>query len=330
MAEHDAGYKLLFSFPQTVRSFLENFLPPEWQDMLNLDSLEKMNGSYVTEDLRSRHNDVIWRLRCGDGWLYLYLLLEFQSSVDHMMALRILVYTGLLHQDLERQGQLGESDRLPTVLPVVLYNGKPRWDAPVELAKLIVPPPPGFERFQPNQSFLLVDEGAYDPDALDPASSLVASIFRLEHHRSMGEMFDLAKAFQDWLDQPEQANMRVAGTEWLVRRLHAWCPDKPAPKATDLLEGRKMLKDFYEEWKQEHHQAGLAEGMQQGMQQGVQQGIVRGVAQGEQTLLLRLLHRRFGKLPEATRQRLENASPDELETWADRILDAKTLAEVFR
>ena len=106
---------------------------------------------------------------------------------------------------------------------------------------------------------------------------------------------------------------------------------------TDLLEGSKMIRNVAEEWKQQHHQAGLAEGLAQGMQQGVQQGIQQGMArgvaqgktQGEQTLLLRQLHRRFGELPEATRQRLEQASTDELETWADRVLDADSLEQVF-
>ena len=323
MTEHDAGYKLLFSFPQTVRSLLGDFLPQEWQDLLDLDSLERINGSYVSEDLRSRHSDIVWRLRCGDDWLYLYLLLEFQSSVDHMMALRILVYTGLLHQDLVHQGELGENRRLPAVLPVVLYNGKLRWHAPMDLARLLEPPPPGLERFQPNQSYLLIDEGAYDPDSLDPTSSLVAALFRLEHHRSIEEMVEFADVFKGWLDQPEQARMRTAGMEWLDRRLKTWSPEA-APGIKALLEGHKMdntISNYYEEWKQRHHQAGVTE--------GVRQGVVRGVTQGEQILLLRQLHRRFGELPEATRQRLEQASTDELETWADRVLDADSLEQVF-
>ncbi|HAB08131.1 MAG TPA: transposase, partial [Alcanivorax sp.] len=45
-----------------------------------------------------RHGDAVWRIRWGEEWLYVYLLLEFQSSVDRFMALRIMVYTGLLHQ----------------------------------------------------------------------------------------------------------------------------------------------------------------------------------------------------------------------------------------
>jgi hypothetical protein len=73
---------------------------------------------------------VIWRVRWGQDWLYVYLLLEFQSTVDRFMAVRILSYVGLLYQDLIRSGQLTASGQLPPVLPLVLYNDVRRWQAP--------------------------------------------------------------------------------------------------------------------------------------------------------------------------------------------------------
>lgn len=72
-----------------------------------------------------------------------------------------------------------------------------------------------------------------------------------------------------------------------------------------------------------------AEGREQGILHGMQLGEQKGVQQGELTVLLRQLTRRFGPLDAATRERLQNAGPDELEQWADNILDARTLDEVF-
>ncbi len=51
--------------------------------------------------------------------------------------------------------------------------------------------------------------------------------------------------------------------------------------------------------------------------------------EGEASLLKRQLRRRFEDLPGWIDQRLEQASPRELETWAERILDAKRLEDVF-
>lgn len=46
-------------------------------------------------------------------------------------------------------------------------------------------------------------------------------------------------------------------------------------------------------------------------------------------LLQRQLQRRFGPLGPDTLARLTNASVEQLERWADNILDAKTLEDVF-
>ena len=45
MDEHDTVYMLLFSHHEMVRDLLAGFLTPEWTAVLDLHSLEKMNGS---------------------------------------------------------------------------------------------------------------------------------------------------------------------------------------------------------------------------------------------------------------------------------------------
>ena len=69
--------------------------------------------------------------------------------------------------------------------------------------------------------------------------------------------------------------------------------------------------------------------MQQGMQQGIQQGIQEGRVEGERRVLERLLQRRFGALSAEDTERLTGASLEDLETWAENVLDAKTLDDVF-
>ena len=70
-------------------------------------------------------------------------------------------------------------------------------------------------------------------------------------------------------------------------------------------------------------------GIEKGRQEGRREGRQEGIQQGEAALLRRQLVRRFGSLPSWTEQRLEQASREELERWAERVLEAPTLAEVF-
>jgi predicted transposase YdaD len=72
-----------------VRDLLTGFVPGEWIEELDFSSLEKCGGSYISDDLRDRADDLIWRVRWGPHWLYVYLLLEFQSRIDPWMAVRI-------------------------------------------------------------------------------------------------------------------------------------------------------------------------------------------------------------------------------------------------
>lgn len=83
--------------------------------------------------------------------------------------------------------------------------------------------------------------------------------------------------------------------------------------------------------KEEHTMTSIAQrAMAQGLNQGLHQGRQEGRQEGEATVLLRLLTRRFGPLGAPMTQRVRQASSAELEQWADNILDARTLDEVFR
>ena len=71
------------------------------------------------------------------------------------------------------------------------------------------------------------------------------------------------------------------------------------------------------------------EGMQQGIEQGMQQGMQQGRVEGERALLERQLRRRFGLLSPEVTEKLVEASATDLETWAELVLDAPTLDDVF-
>jgi len=106
MVDYDHSYRQLFSHSELVRDLLEGFVHEEWIKKIDLDTLEKVNGTYISDDLRRREDDIIWRVKLGGSWAYVYLLIEFQSTVDRYMAVRLLTYVGLLYQDLIKSRQL--------------------------------------------------------------------------------------------------------------------------------------------------------------------------------------------------------------------------------
>ena len=83
-----------------------------------------------------------------------------------------------------------------------------------------------------------------------------------------------------------------------------------------------------QEWKQEGIIEGLTKGLTQGLQQGLTQGLTQGLQQGSLMLLLLLLQKRFGDLPESIRSSLETLDRFQLERLAEAIFDFETLDDV--
>ena len=67
----------------------------------------------------------------------------------------------------------------------------------------------------------------------------------------------------------------------------------------------------------------------EGREQGRVEGMERGRVEGERTVVERQLQRRFGKLPQSASERLARASTADLEAWADKVLGANSLEDVF-
>lgn len=138
---HDSGYHLLFSHPSLVEDLFKHFVDQPGLKHIDFTTLERVNAKFHADGLERREGDFIYRARYRDGTLvYLYLLLEFQSQPDPWMAMRVLVYVGLLYQHLIRAGHLTGEGKLPPVFPLVLYNGDARWNAPLDLQALIALP----------------------------------------------------------------------------------------------------------------------------------------------------------------------------------------------
>jgi hypothetical protein len=64
-------------------------------------------------------------------------------------------------------------------------------------------------------------------------------------------------------------------------------------------------------------------------EQLIHQGKKEGRHERGHELLCKLLARRFGPLPASCLARLDSATEADIDRWAERILDAKTLDEVF-
>ena len=158
---NDPANKRLFSHPRMVAD-LARLLGDGWVDDLDLDQLARLPAEHIADDLRKRLADMPWWAPfkpgggrpAGAGVLF---HLEFQSRPDPLMAERLLEYAALLRNDLARSGWKGApTGRAVAHVPLVVYNGRERWRAPLQLATLADWAPPALARLQPRFAYRLI------------------------------------------------------------------------------------------------------------------------------------------------------------------------------
>ena len=290
---HDRSYRRLFSQPRLVEELILGFWNEAWIERLDFTTLERANGSFVTPKLRARDTDVVWKLQTLSGrQVYLYFLLELQSTVNRFMAVRLLGYTALLYQDLIAGRRLAADGQLPLVLPVVLYNGERGWWASRDLAEMIELPDPEAELWRPMFKYRLIDQGSYDVEELAGRNNLAALLFWLERTPEPADLRRGIDRLVEMLSGPEDGELRSAFAAWLqiVRLPGDGLTNEDIPEVLGLEEFRTMLAKRVEEWNQVLLKRGREEGRQEGQRKGRQEGEKRGEAK----VLLRQLEVKFG------------------------------------
>ena len=281
---HDSSFKLWFDHPRMVRDLLRGFLPADLAGAFDFDTLEQMSAQHVGDDLRQTRGDMLWRVRfrteAAPEWLYLLVLLEFQSTVDRHMAARVLAYTGQTYLKLIREDDTPMPDgKLPPVLPIVIYNGRPRWSAPEEVGETIAAVEDGLAPFQPRQRYLLIDEHAMRAEDL-PAANVVSAQIELEQG-SVASIPPVLHELAGLLAGPRYASLRRGFAEWtrrVVERSRPAAVDlglvgalKALEEAGDLGEMGSLLAERIDEYVEEQIEKGIEQRVGRIAEQRVEQ-----------------------------------------------------------
>ncbi len=313
MAKHDTGYKLLFSHASVVADVLRGFVKEDWVREIDFDSLERVEGSYVTDDLRQRESDMLWKVRWQGRSLYVYILMEFQSKVEPFMAVRVMTYLGLLYQDLVKQKAFAPSGKLPPVFLLVLYNGRRPWKAALDVADLIETVPGGLDSYRPRLRYALLDETQIPDMELEAERNVAAALFRLEKSRDLEDFRQQVgrMAAGPEMDEGLQASVYT----WLTRvLLPAKFPGMDLAEASSLEEVRTMLAERVMEWTREWKKEGLQEGVSE-----------------FQDFLLSQVRMRFGSVPAKVRRQVETTRDfAALKTLGNQLLAAGSIADLER
>ena len=272
---HDSGYKKLFSNRTIFRQLLETFVNQEWVHSLDFDTCEPLDKSFISEHYKETESDLIYKIQFHDREVYIYILIEFQSTVDPFMALRVLNYITNFYMDflVNNSGV----NKLPAVFPIVLYNGSTPWTAPVNLSGLIERNPP-LGRFTLDFQYFLIAENQYSQEALLNIRNIVSTLFLAESHYDLDVLgAELLNVFSSEVDK-EAVSLFLNWFRQLA--FHG----RIEPEDYESLESiyrteeevKTMLVTALERERERFFQNGLREGEQKGRQEGLLEGEQKG------------------------------------------------------
>ncbi len=330
---YDGSYHKLFSYPAMIEDLIKNFVAEDWVAQLDFSTLERVNAKFHTDIGDRREGDIIYKIRTFSGiTTYLYIMIEFQSSPNHWMAVRMLTYVGLLWQHLIKENQISANQKLPPVFPLVLYNGERQWKSSQQLKPLMdLPKSSSLWAYQPNMRYYLIDESEHFSGK---DNSITATLFTLENATNFDDIYHHLSKLIALIQQPKLKELNRDILHWLRHVFESQRQlSLPFSQVEDLLEAKDMLRERIQQMEQDLINKGLAKGFEQGIEkgieQGIEQGIETGIQKGGQLLLIKLAERRFGTLPLEYLEKIEQATNEQLEQWGIKILDAKNVDDVF-
>jgi predicted transposase/invertase (TIGR01784 family) len=160
---HDLMVHAVLSDVTEASSFLQAHLPGDMSQELNWSTLRLVEGSFVDEDLRGSEADLLYEVErvLSQDAVWLYILLEHQSTPDRWMRFRLLKYCCRIWDQSFRDQP--EQRELRAIVPLVFYQGERRWTYSREFADLFaesVRDWPGVPRF----AHELIDQSGMRPE----------------------------------------------------------------------------------------------------------------------------------------------------------------------
>ncbi|MDC7233902.1 MAG: Rpn family recombination-promoting nuclease/putative transposase [Spirochaetales bacterium] len=234
----DSAYKALISNPRIFYQLIRFFVDEDFVKNLkpeNIKQLEK--SSFISPEFLQREADMIYRVELSGKEIYFYILLEFQSSPDKRIPVRLFSYLLLFYDQLIKHSQKG---KLPAVFPMVLYNGEKPWNVPLSLQDLIedsiIP-----ASYIPHVRYYLLEERNVLDSKLEEVKNLAAAVIYFERHNREEEMIKTIRKIENLLADEDFSDIRQY-LLWVFRISGESVSPDEIQKLRNKTEGQGMLE----------------------------------------------------------------------------------------
>ncbi|KJS49061.1 MAG: transposase [Peptococcaceae bacterium BRH_c23] len=289
---HDKFFKETLSDLQTAQDFLQNYLPRELLEFMDLESISLQKDSFIEKELEETFSDLLFQTKINHKDGYLYLLFEHKSYPSPKIALQLLKY---MLNIWEQKTADQPTAKLPVIIPMVVYHGKARWNSPVKLSGLIEDYdqlPLAVTDCLPDFSYLLYNISRYSNADIKGSVKLqiflklLRDIFEQDYTVFLKTLEESIMAF----NQLENQGNGLEYFETFIRYIMNARNDLEFQTVYELakessLERSEVIMTIAEKLITEGMEKGIEKGMEKGIEKGIEQGVEKGKLEVAENLL---------------------------------------------
>jgi hypothetical protein len=341
----DRSTKWLLEFGENVRGLME-IVASDLVEQLDFSQLRHVNRTFIPDNLREQESDIVYAVpfRGQDsGEVWIYILIEHQSTVDVTMGFRVLFY---MVQIWDSQRREWEDKKVPKsqwkfrpIIPIVFHTGEQKWETPISM-ETVMDLPDELRRFVPSFDTLFLGVKAEEPARLTQTGHIFGQLLTViqKENASKDEITDaLVKAIEHINALPEeQSNQWQRAIFYLYLLIFHRRPREEHDELKNLvyqhiqtsqreMEGEEMAQTMAEYLVEQAEKRGEERGEKRGEERGEKRGTLRA----KREWALKVLQMRFGSVPESVVKQIRSMrSVSRLEAIFEKAATATTLDEI--
>ncbi len=342
----DRSLRRLLQDKEYVRGLVQ-IIAPDIEVFLDFSRITYKKRSFISKALQERESDVLLSVPFQEDTdatdtdaLFIYILIEHQSTVDKTMGFRLLSYMVQIWESQRREWEtekLPENERrLQPILPILFYTGDRPWTVPVS-PTAIMDVPEILERFVPSFDTLFLGVKETEAEALTQSGHPLGWLLRVlqKEHSDETEisealadaMSHIASADEDFAPQVAEALRYFVQLIFHRRSLEE--RDALVDIIRQHIQESKELETMAQTTAEFLREEGREEGKAEGKAEGREEGREEGRAEGKQDAVLKLLQLQFQDVPETLSREIRNIhNLTHLDTLLEQAITAQSLDEI--
>ncbi|WP_250311074.1 Rpn family recombination-promoting nuclease/putative transposase [Rickettsia endosymbiont of Oedothorax gibbosus] len=290
--KHDEIFRKSMENPIVAKEFLATHLPKDVLALIDSTSLKLEKDSFIEPDLSETISDVLFSVKFNDQDGYIFLLLEHQSTVDKMMAFRLFKYMINICDLYLTTNPKAKS--LPLIYPLILYNGKKKYNASLNIWNLFTHPDLA-RGFWTNDCQLINVHDIPDEELKEKVwSGILLFFLKHIHERQLLKRWQeishlLPKLSEITIGYDHIRNL-LQYTLIFIEQNDKIELEKILKNSLTKEKGEELMPSIAQVWKEEGIQIGLQDGIKIGEARGEARGEAKGRAEGEAKLIKMMIN----------------------------------------